>query len=182
MDWQFVLLVGPGAVVAERAGAWQHRWVVGKRVGQHDAAERLVAAGPFPVALLDLDCCEVVSEQHDLVGVDFLHAAAGHQRVVGVDELAGEVLVGDERLIVAVALRQQAVDERASPGERIQDVHALRREAAAEFLAQYGVDRAQHEVHELDGCVDDPQAGDLRGHGLLEERLVHLKHDFQAGV
>ena len=155
---------------------------MGERVGEHDTAEWFVATGALPVALFDLDGGQVVGEQHDLVGVDLLDAAARYQRVVRVDELALQVFVCDQWLAVAVLLGEQTVDERARAREGVQDVDIFRGQSSSELLAQHSVDRPQHEVDEFHRRVDDPQPSDLGGHGLLEKRLVHLQHDLESGI
>ena len=173
-DGQGVLAPGPRAVVPQR-GRPRKLPAVGvhlERVGEHDALERLVGAAALVVALLDLDRGEIVVKEHDLVGVD-LGRSSGYS---GARELPVQVLIADQVLAVAVLLGDEPVDEGPRPGERVQDVDIRSGQAPSELLAAHRVDRPEHKVDQLDGGVGDAQSLHLSGHGLAEERLVHVEH------
>ena len=128
-------------------------------VGEHDAAERLVCAALFAAAVerfLDMHGGDVVGQQDDFVGVQFVLV------------FAGEVGVGDQ------AGLEQAGEEDAGSGEGVEHVDAFAAEAAAELLAQHAVGAMQDEIDDFDRRIDDAQAVGFLAQGDGEEFLVKL--------
>ena len=135
-----------------------------ERVGQADAVEAgvVLAADEVVERVLDVDAGDVVGEQDDLVGVELLRVFA--------PEVGGAQDAG----------LQQAREERAGAGERVEDVDVRLRQAAAEFFFQHVVDAVQDEVDDLDGRVDDAELADGLRQGGLEEVVVELDDDALA--
>ncbi len=107
----------------------------------------------------DVDGGDVVGEQHDLVGVNFV--------LVFVRQLLGR----DQ------AALQESRDERASADEGVQNVDAFRTERDAELFLKNVVDAVKDEVHHFDGRVDDPQAFGHSRKGVAEELVVEFHDD-----
>ena len=116
--------------------------------------------------ILDVDGGDVVGEEDNLVGVEFL----------GV--LAEEVIIADE----AEVLLEEAGDEGARAGEGVEDVDALVGEAFAEVFAQGAVGGAEDEVDGLDGGEDDAELFDGGFEGRGEEGVVEGADDFKLAV
>src|SRR3569623_1180046 len=109
-------------------------------VGEADTLERLVFAPDDAVVLrLYIDGGDVVSQQHDLVGVDF-------------------VLVFVRQLLRRnqTAL-QQAGDECSRAGERVEDMHALTTQRLAELGLQDMVDAVDDEIYHFHRRIDDAE-------------------------
>ena len=108
---------------------------------------------------LNVDCGDVVSQKQDLVGVQF----------AGV--LPGEVLWLDEPGL------EKADDEGTGAGKRVQDMHTLVADRAAELLLEDVVDRAENEVDDLDRRIDHAHGVGGAGESVLEEAFVQLRDD-----
>ena len=75
------------------------------------------------------------------------------------------------------AALQQAGDEGAGAGERVDDMHALAAQGLAELGLQDVVDAVDDEVHHFHRRVDDAQPLGHLGEGVAEELVVQLDHD-----
>ena len=103
---------------------------------------------------LDVDRCDVVGEQHDLVGVDFVGIFV--RQFLGLDQPG----------------LKQARDEGAGAREGVEDVNALAAERLAELGLENFVHRVDDEIHHLDRGVDDAQPLGHAGEGVAEEFVV----------
>ena len=108
---------------------------------------------------LDVDGCDVVGQQHQLVGMDFVFVLV--RQVLGRDQAA----------------LQQPGDEGAGPGEGVDDVDALATKGLAELGLQNVGDAVDDEVHHLDRRVDNAQPLSHLGEGVAEELVVELDDD-----
>ena len=131
-------------------------------IGQADAFEGLILLiGAHHVVedILDVDRGDVVGHQHDLVGMDLPTV------------FALEGLARDEPAL------EQARDEGARSGEGVEDVDVLVGERPSELPLENVTYRADDEVYNLNGCIDDTQFIDRAGRGHLEEFVVQLDDD-----
>ncbi len=109
---------------------------------------------------LDVDGGDVVRQQHNLVGVDFVAVLV--RQLFRLDQ----------------ATLQQTRDEGPGPGEGVDDVHPLAAQRLAELGLQEMSDAVDDEVHDLHRRIDDTEAlGHLR-EGIPEELVVKLDDDF----
>ena len=109
-------------------------------VGEDDAVEGPVVgarAAPSVERLLDVDGGDVVGQQHQLVGVQFLAV------------LPLQVRVAEQRRL------QQAHQKDAGAGEGIQNMDAWIAQAPAELGAQGMVGARQNEIDHLHRRIDD---------------------------
>ncbi len=107
--------------------------------------------------LLDVDGSDVVRQQQDLVGVQFL-AVLPHQ--VGVPDQPGRL--------------QQPDEEDAGAGERVEHVDAFVGQSPPELLAQCMVRTLENEVHHLARRIDDAEPVGVFPERDGEELLVEL--------
>ncbi|QLH13790.1 Fic family protein [Paracoccus pantotrophus] len=123
---------------------------------------RVAAREPF-INGLDVDRGDVIGQQQDLIGVQFI--AEFVLQLVGLDQ----------------ARLQQARDEGAGAGEGGDDMDALGAEGLAELILQHVIDGADAEIDDLDGGVSNaqPVSGALEGHA--EEVVAKLADQVLLG-
>ena len=159
---RFFLGLDPRRIVREELGK---QLLIGlaqlEGVGQADAVEGGVTGASSDVVegVFDVDRRNVVGQQHQLVGVDFVLVFAAH--VGRADQAALE----------------QARDKGAGAGEWVEDVHRLVAQALAEFLCEHVVDGTNDEVDHFDRRIDDAQLLDHFGEGGFEKLVVELDDD-----
>ena len=108
---------------------------------------------------LDVDGGDVIRQQHNFIGVDL------------VPVLVGQLLRRNQPAL------QQAGDECARAGERVDDVDVLIPQRLPEFALQHVIDAVQDEIHHLDRRVHDPQPFGHAREGVTEKLVVQLHHD-----
>ena len=72
---------------------------------------------------------------------------------------------------------QQADDERAGSGERVEHMHTGVTDTSTEMLDREVVDRPEDEINDLDRSVDYSEGIGLFREGFLEEMLIQLGDD-----
>ena len=115
-----------------------------KSVGETNSLERRVTRGVKcgVVSVFDVDGGNVVGEQNNFVGVQFVQ--------IFVHETAR----------LNQARFNQSRNESSGACERVDDVHAAACETSPEIFFKYGVDGAQNKIDNFNGRVDDTELFD----------------------
>ena len=116
--------------------------------------------------VFDVDCGDVVSEEHYFVGMDLM--------LVFVFKLPR----------YNQAALQESGDEGAGAGEGVENVDVFIGEGAAKLFFEQVVDGVNNEVNHLYRRVDDAELFDHAGEGGFEELVVEFNDDalFACGV
>src|ERR1700736_608392 len=108
---------------------------------------------------LNVDRCDVVRQQHDLVGMQFTRVFAFYVRW------------GDQ------AGLQQPSEKGSCAGEAVKNMYAFIGQTAPELLARDIVRRTQDEIDDFDWGVDDAESIGLLLERSLKELLVEVSDE-----
>ena len=114
-----------------------------QRIHEAQIGELQVTAGPFLVGILDVQVGDVVGQDRDFVGVDFVP-------VLVLQPVGGQVV-------------DQVGYEGARPGSRVKNLHVIVGQGLAEVLLQQVVRPPDDEVHHLVGGIDTPRRSAAAG-------------------
>ena len=112
---------------------------------------------------LDIDRGDIVSEQHNLVGMDFMPVFVF--QLLGLDQPG----------------LQQASDERAGAGEGVKDMDALAAQRLPELGFQHLINRMDDEIDHLHRGINDAQPLGHLGEGIAEKLVVQFHDDALLG-
>ena len=138
--------------------------VEGKSIGQTNAVEGeiILIARAGVEGVFDVDGGDVISQQDNLIGVQFV------------------LILATEILIVNQFELNQSGDESAGAGERIENVNAPVGKICIKLRAEDGINGFKNEVDDLNGGVDDAEFFNGLVESDLEKFIVELDDDLLA--